>query len=237
MAATALARAKSLDAGHGAAEAIGVIALATLLGVPLLTGYGQWWQIIMILVGLGLIAFEIFVFPHMGIMILGGVLLMLVGLVLTFIGSEPVGMPGLLPKLPQTWAAIQSGLLYTLGGLIGAMVVSAWFSRYLPSLPMFRRLVLTESNGGTAANVGVVTLAVTPDVSVTVSSSWPAVGAIGRAVTPLRPGGTAEFHDQRFADTRMTSVVCDAGFVTSGTNVVVREVNGAHIVVRPLTAG
>ena len=58
-------------------------------------------------------------------------------------------------------------------------------------------------------------------VNVVVTGVWPEVGAVGRAVTPLRPGGTAEFHDQRYADTRMTSVVCDAGFVPAGTNVVV----------------
>src|SRR6266568_5343846 len=49
--------------GHGLAEVVAVLSLAMLVGVPLLAGYAQWWEIIAILVGIGLIALEIFVIP------------------------------------------------------------------------------------------------------------------------------------------------------------------------------
>lgn len=59
---------------------------------------------------------------------------------------------------------------------------------------------------------------------------WPPLGAAGRAVTDLRPGGSAEFADG--AQTRVVSVVADSGFVPRGSTVVVRQVEGAHVVVR-----
>ena len=56
--------------------------------------------------------------------------------------------------------------------------------------------------------------------------------AIGRAVTDLKPGGSAEFP---FADDRrVTQVVSDSGFVNAGTKLAVREVHGNRVVVRPI---
>ena len=51
-------------------------------------------------------------------------------------------------------------------------------------------------------------------------------------VTPLRPGGSAEFP---YADDRRTAnVVSDSGFIDAGTKVGVVEARGNRVVVRPL---
>jgi len=41
------------------AEVCGLIALVLMLGVPLLTGYAQWWEILLIFFGLLLVSLEI----------------------------------------------------------------------------------------------------------------------------------------------------------------------------------
>src|SRR5438132_574759 len=67
--------------GHGAAEATALTSLCLLLGVPVLTGYAQWWEIIIIFAGLALVVFEIFVFPGHFVSGTVGVLMVVGGLV------------------------------------------------------------------------------------------------------------------------------------------------------------
>ena len=64
--------------GHGAAEAVAVVSLGLLIGVPLLTGYAQWWEVALIFLGLrGSCAFEIFVFPGYMVSLIVGTIMLL----------------------------------------------------------------------------------------------------------------------------------------------------------------
>ena len=94
--------------GHGAPEAIAVISLGLLLGMPLLTGYATWIEILIIFAGLALLAFEVFVFPGHFVSGAIGVLMVIVGLLLTFIGKEPGGVY-VWPHLEGTWRALGNG--------------------------------------------------------------------------------------------------------------------------------
>jgi membrane-bound serine protease (ClpP class) len=211
--------------GHGAPEAIAVISGALLLGVPMLTGYAQWYEIVAIFLGVALLAFEIFVFP--GHMISGaiGLLMIVGGLVMTFVGREPGALPGALPKLSGTWQALQHGLVIVAGGLVSSLLLSIWLQRYLPKIPYFNRLVLNATSGGSIASNSLAPVS---------ELLWPEVGAVGTAVTDLRPGGSASFMDRVLGDTRMTSVVSDSGFVPANSSIVVREARRGYVVVRPL---
>jgi membrane-bound serine protease (ClpP class) len=204
--------------GHGLAEAVALTSLGALLGVPLLTGYAQWWEIIVMLVGLGLLALELFVIPGFGVAGISGIVLFLGGLILTFVGREPSGLPGIFPHLPATWSSLQSGMIVVIGGLVCSALLSQLLRSYLPKLPYFNRLILTTAGGG--------------ELPVAEQDHWPFTGTLGQAVTDLRPGGSAEFP---YADaTRIAAVVSDSGFVAKGTNVVVRETGGNRVLVRPL---
>jgi membrane-bound serine protease (ClpP class) len=211
--------------GHGAPEAVAIVSGALLLGVPLLTGYAQWWEIVAIFVGVGLLAFEIFVFPGHFLSGAIGLLLIIGGLVLTFVGQEPGG--GVLPKLPGTWEALERGLLIVTGGLVASFMLSLWLQRYLPKIPYFNRLVLTATSGGTDSPAK-------PQAAGLIGEIWPAPGTVGTAITDLRPGGSASFMDKTLGDTRLTSVVSDSGFVPARTNVIVREARRGYVVVRPI---
>ena len=207
--------------GAGGAEAVAMIALGLLVGVPLLTGYAQWWEIVAILIGLCLIALELFVIPGFGIAGITGIALLLGGLVMTFVGNAP-GLPGTW-RLPQVWAGVQNGLLVVVIAFAASGLLALWLRRYLPKLPYLNRLVLAGPEGAGGAVPG----RLTPEPA----DAWPFTGTVGRAVSDLRPGGSAEF--PYADDRRITAVVSDSGFVPAGTRLAVREVRGNRVVVRP----
>jgi membrane-bound serine protease (ClpP class) len=213
--------------GHGGPEAVALTTLGLLVGVPLLTGYAQWWEILAIVIGLGLIALEIFVIPGFGITGISGIVLLLGGLMLTWVGNEPSGLPGILPSLQGTRDAMMRGLTIIVIGLACSLFLWVWLQKYLPKLPYVNRLILTATTGNITLTDSDVPGAVEAIV-------WPPVGSIGAAVTDLRPGGSAEFADSMLNDVRVTDVLCDSGFVRAGTRVVVRESTGTRVVVRPI---
>jgi membrane-bound serine protease (ClpP class) len=213
--------------GHGLAESCAVISLALLLGVPLLAGYASWWEVMMIFGGLALLAFEVFVFPGHGVSAVSGILLILFGLLLTFIGPEPGG--GVLPSTHGAWTNLTHGAMAITGSLIGSLLLSFWLRSFLPKLPYFNRLILTTTSGGDTAMAN-NTAAIPPE------NSWPGVGTSGVAVTDLRPGGSAEFLDLSLGDSRPIAVISETGFVNAGSKLIVRESRGNRIIVRPVTA-
>jgi membrane-bound serine protease (ClpP class) len=207
--------------GHGVAEVVGLVALLLMLGVPMLTGYAQWWEILLIFIGLGLVALEIVLPGHL-VPGFTGAGLVLFGLVMTFVPKEPSGMPGFLPSTGMAWTGLQTGLMVVVGGMACAMVIWIIMNRFLPKTPFFNRLILTATSGGT---VGGVAMHGTAHV-------WPPIGSIGRAVSELKPGGTAEFFDDSIGARRTAAVVSDSGFVDPGSAIIVQEVAGSRIVVR-----
>ena len=100
----------------------------------------------LIFVGLALVAFEIFVFPGHFVSGIVGILMIIGGLIMTFVGSEPGG-PGVMPGMSGTIAAMQRGLLVVTGGLVCSLVLWAWLSKYLPKIPYFNKLMLMPPGG------------------------------------------------------------------------------------------
>jgi len=214
--------------GHGYPEVICVMALAGLLGIPALTGYAQWWEIVAVLVGIGLLAVEVFVLPGFGIAGLSGLALIVGGLLMTFAAPEPGGSPFSWPNLPATWDGLTNGLIVIVSGLCASILLGLWLRRYLPRLPMANRMILTTVVGTESAMVGSLT-------NIDPLDENPAVGATGVAVTDLRPGGSAQFRDAA-GGTHVISVVSDSGFIPRGTTLMVREVAGNRVVVRAAAA-
>jgi membrane-bound serine protease (ClpP class) len=212
--------------GHGVAETIGLGALALMLGVPLLTGYATWWEILLIFAGLGLVSVEIALPGHFLPGIVGGILAF-GGLVLTFIPFQPTGVPGF---VPQTLHAAERGLFVVISAMLVSFMLWSILARYLPKLPLLNRLVLTATSGGHAPSVA-RGIALSPEP--VTNKPWPLVGSVGRAVSELKPGGSAEFFDEARTDRRIISVVSEAGYVPPGARIEVREVAGNRVVVRP----
>ena len=209
--------------GHGFAESIAVICLALLLGVPLLTGYANWWEVVIIFGGLGLLAFEVFVFPGHGVSAALGMLMIVVGLLLTLVGPNSAG--GILPDTNGGWTNLRHGAMAMGGSVVASVLLTIWLSRYLPKLPFLGRLVLPNTANSTA---------MLNSASVPPENVWPGVGTSGIAVTDLRPGGSAEFLDLSVGDNRPIAVISETGYVAAGSKLVVRESRGNRIVVRPI---
>ncbi len=215
--------------GTGVTEAILVISGSMLLGIPLLTGYASWIEIILIMLGIALIAMEIFVIPGFGVPGITGIVLLLAGLVMTFVPSEapalPTG-PSIVPQLPQTKDALWNGLLVVMTGMIVSMGLWYWLSRYLHKVPYMNRLVLQTVVGSTPD-------AATDYVREVAESNWPAIGAVGVVITELRPGGVARFEDVIINDGRNVDVISDLGYIAAGKRVIVKRHDGPEIYVRP----
>lgn len=207
--------------GHGAAEAVALLALGLLVGVPLLTGFAQWWEIVVIFVGLALCAFELLVFPGHGLSLGVGMLMVLFGLLMTFVGKDAV--PGYMPHSPETWQNLRNGLQVVVGAMAASVVGAIILRPFLPKLPIFRRLVLSDTSGGKVPTPAGAPLKAGEDV-------WPFLGTVGVAVTDLRPGGIVQF--PYASDTRTAPVVCASGYVPAGSKVFVQEARGNRIVVK-----
>jgi membrane-bound serine protease (ClpP class) len=207
--------------GKGAAEAVCITSFAILAAVPLLTGYATWLEIACILLGIALIAFEVFVFPGHLVSLIVGLLLLFGGLVLTFVPKEPSGT-GWLPALPGTWSALLAGIWWVLGALSVVTALSIAFAQYLPSMPFGRKLVLAGTQVSSPARTDYL-----PDV--------PPLGTRGLAATDLRPGGTVEFHIAD-APPRRFSASAGGQYVLKGATIELSAVEGTTLVVREIKA-
>jgi membrane-bound serine protease (ClpP class) len=209
--------------GHGVAEVLGLIALGLMLGVPLLTGYAQWWEILVIFLGLALVSLEIALPGHIFPGVTGGILV-LFGLVMTFVPAG-IGGPSYFPN-QSNLPLVERGLVVVAAAMASSVFLWFWLGRYLPKMPLLNRLILTGSSapGGPVASM--------TTASAPAADLWPRPGAIGKAISELRPGGSAEFFDPLIADKRIAFVVSESGYLSAGTDLVVREVSGPSVIVR-----
>ena len=210
--------------GTGGPEAFTAVAAVVLFVVPWLTGYAQWYEVLMVLLGLGLLALEIFVIPGFGVAGISGLVLLVLGLALTFVA--PLAPAGLPLGTGVDWNSLGYGVLTVLAGMVSSLLLWFWLSRFLYKIPYFNRMILQDD-------------VLSPDEAViraARSAAWPMVGMVGTAVSDLRPGGTARFAITEVADdTANADVICDRGFVHAGTKLAVVEVGGNRTIVRPVT--
>jgi len=100
---------------------------------------------------------------------------------------------------------------------LGAGLAIAALAKFLPRWRLFGRLVLANSAGGS--------MDTTPSV---MAAQTVRPGDIGVTCSALRPYGTVEFSGQRL------EAVVEAGYIQSGLQVRVREIQGIRIIVEPV---
>ena len=167
-------------------------------------------ELLIFIIGLALLAVEVFVIPGFGFVGVLGVACMLGALMMAMVPHIPTNVPGLppFPVLPDLYESfVRLGLSLVLSTI--SMLILA---RYLPETRLFSRLVLeaaTDAKSGYTASENTRAL----------------IGQTGVSVTPLRPGGTGDF-----AGTRM-SVVSRGEFIDSNSLIRIAEAHGSRIVV------
>ncbi len=189
--------------------------LVLLLGAPALAGAAEWWDIVLVVLGVVFIAAELFLIPGTGIAGFLGAGMLLVGLVGTFITGDLDTRAG--------QAELIRGLLAVLVGMFGAGVGAWLLSRQLHESPLLRRLVLESEVGGDPTRRSSTVLSAAGSITVEGSVSGVAVGDTGIATTDLRPSGRAEI------DGRMVDVQSPGRYIESGTPVRVVRIAGSLV--------
>ena len=201
--------------GFGLAGTMAVVFFAMLFGSRFLVGMAAWWEIVLFVVGVGLILTEVFVTPGFGIIGIAGILCCIVAMLAMFVPNAPDKLP--IPQTQMDWSLFSRGVLAIGLALVGAMMAAAMVARYLPKVPLAGKLVLTP-----------------PGAAAISSTEGPPAGtiqpgAVGVLTAVCRPVGQARFGD------RLIEVSSDGAFLPPGTQVAVLKVEGTRIVVRPIS--
>jgi membrane-bound serine protease (ClpP class) len=189
--------------GFGIPGVLGVGSLGLFLWGHWLVQLVGWEEVLLALGGVVLLMLELFVIPGFGIAGVLGILALVTGLVLSLLGSGE-NAPGFI-------VAAASRVVFALLLALGASLL---LLRFLPRLPFGKALVLDT---GLGAGSGYTSAPAT-------DAGW--LGREGRAVSPLRPAGIADFEDQR------VDVVSEGDFIEAGERVGVVRVDGNRIVVK-----
>ncbi len=196
--------------------AIAGFALLGLIAPSMLIGMANWIELAAIILGILLLAVEIFLIPGFGVTGIAGLLLLVGGLIALFI-PDSSGFPDVPGK--------QSETLYGLATLVLSMVTSVvamyYISKNFGSLPIANRLIL--KNPADVEQEDSMLLAMDSG-----DADAPKVGEIGLAITPLRPAGRVQIGE------RVVDVVADLGFVDAGASVRIVSVSEFRIVVEKL---
>lgn len=163
--------------GFGLPGILGIFAFALYFFGGYMAGLSGLEWVALFILGLVLVAVELFLYP--GTIVLGvlGGALMLLSLIMAMVDTYP-GMPTL-PTLPDLRLPMTNLLIAVLGSMLAIWVLSLW----LPKMPLYGILVSQSASG-----IG--------SVAAQAQQQRAQVGQIGVAVSVLRPGGKARFGDQ-----------------------------------------
>jgi membrane-bound serine protease (ClpP class) len=188
--------------GFGVPGALGITSLALFFWGHWLVRLAGWEEILLVLVGLVLLAVELFVIPGFGITGILGILGLIAGLTLSLIGAG------------ATAEIVIGAITRVAVSLLVALAASVVLLRFLPKLPFGRQLIL---HTGLGADTG---YASAPESD----RQW--LGMQGTAVSPLRPAGIADIDGKR------VDVVSQGEWIDAGAPITVIRVDGNRIVVR-----
>jgi membrane-bound ClpP family serine protease len=171
--------------------------------------------ILLFILGLLLLAVEVFLIPGFGVPGISGIVLIVLSLALATLEKKP--------ETTQEWMSF-SRTLGAIGlSLGGAVALAFTVARYLPTMPLANRLVLKPPRDARDADSEEP---VDPSKEGLRTETAALLGAIGIAATTLRPSGIARFGDA-FID-----VVSEGSYIQAGGRVQVIEIEGNRIVVK-----
>ena len=188
--------------GFGAPGVIGLSSLSLFMWGHWLVQLAGWEELLLALLGLFLFALELFVIPGFGIVGILGLLALLGALVMSTLGAG--SHSGFV-----LWAVVRMGFSVAL-----AIVLTALFLKFLPKLPIGRKLILSTA------------LETSDGFSSAPPTDYQWLGRTGLAHSTLRPAGIADFQGHR------VDVVSDGEFIDAGAPIRVLHVDGNRIVVQ-----
>lgn len=192
--------------GIGFPSAAAIVA-AILYFAPLyMDGLAQNWEILLFIIGLLLLAAEVFIIPGFGIAGISGILLVVAGLTMSLLNNTDFNFEGV------TSAEFGEACLTVLVGLGGGFGLMIWLSDRIGHKGMFRKIALNADLEQSIASPNLSSL----------------VGKEGTAFTILRPSGKV------MVDEELYDGVSESGFIEKGTRVKVVHFENAQVYVETL---
>ncbi len=202
----------SIEAGAPGLSIPGFISLvcfALYFWIQFLSGTAEWLEILAFVLGIACIAIEVFLLPGIGVFGIGGLVLVILGLVLT-------SQTFVIPKNTYQFTQLTQSLWLVLAAF-GAVMLGLFLLKYfLPQTRFMKGLALEGPSDEWL------------DRSERLVDYSDLVDRIGVATTPLRPAGKIRIDDI------LVQVVSDGTAVSTGESVRVIEVHGNRVVVTPL---
>lgn len=192
----------TIKSGHlGLFSAVGVGAITLFFGVQYEADLATLVEVLLFLLGVGLIIAEVFVIPGFGVAGVSGAALVVASLFLALTGDVEL----------LSFDSIRVPLFTLAASFAGVLILISLMIRYLPSSRAFNRLVLGTSMATSVLPAGATYAGL--------------VGLTGQSLTTLRPAGVAQIGDERY------DVVTTGGYIQAGEPVVVVRVDGLRIIV------
>jgi membrane-bound serine protease (ClpP class) len=185
------------------------ITAALLYFTPLyLEGLAENWEVIIFLVGMILVAVEVFVIPGFGIAGISGIAFIISALTLALVGNIGFDFDFVMPT--QMINAFLTVILATVGGFFG----SIYLAKKFVATSMMSSMVLSSVQNKEDGYVGVT------------QSESELIGKYGVAATVLKPSGKVVIEDEIYDATALT------GYIESGEQIIVVKYETAQLFVR-----
>lgn len=182
------------------------IAAALLYFTPLyMDGYAQNWEILLFVLGLILLAFEIFVIPGFGVAGITGITLIVLGLFLSLLGNVNLNFDGI-----STSHALKSLLTVTIGIILGFALIIFLLSRVGKKGSLLNHIALNADQEGFSTISSIIKQM---------------IGKIGIASTILRPSGKV------IIDSNVYDAVALQGYIDKDKKIKVVKYENAQLYV------
>jgi membrane-bound serine protease (ClpP class) len=194
--------------GFGVPGIIGITCLALVFLSQYMVGLADYTELLLLILGVTLLGFELFVLPGFGITGIAGLLFITAGAILAL---QDFVIPD--PSFPWEAELLTKNVLHVLGALFMAIIIALVFLSYvLPKLSIvmdgpYLNTTLKNSRA---------------DSMETMKAN---VGDIGVALTFLRPSGKIKI------DNNVFDVITEGEFLEKGTFVKISEIKGNRIIV------
>lgn len=191
--------------GIGFALAVSVVAAILYFSPLYIDGLAEAWEGLMIIIGVILLVLEVFFIPGFGIAGILGILMMIVGLVLSLIPNE------LFTFETVTSEQLTNSLLTVLISLVGSTALIFYLSNKIGTEGIFKGLALNTS---------------LDDKKEVEKIENDLVGKIGVTVTVLGPSGKISINGEEYY------AVSESGYLEPGVEVVVRRYSTGQLYVK-----
>ena len=207
--------------GFGVFGMIGITALGLVFLGTYAAGLAGYEPVLFFLLGLVLIAVEVFFFPGMFVFAISGVLLVIGSLIYGMADIWPDEGFGFSPEVLVVPA------LNVFGGIVLAVVLGILFARFMPRAWFLDRLILNSAIVGSSQSMGMPAPASGEAGGASATPPGkPPVGARGRATSDLYPSGEVEIDGKRY------QARSEIGIVKAGRDVEVSGYGDFLVVVR-----